>query len=230
MNKLLTIMVSGLLTLFVPSNKGRADIFGGDVAVLLEILANNIKQLYQLMEMVQKSSDNLRLLRDINAGVSDALVLVESLKEIPNIYLYKDWKTVNQALQQISVLYGKIPKSKLAKGQQNSDLAVAEAITLNNHLLSYATENQKTGKKIKDRSQVVSPKGAAKLSAQSLGVLVENSGESLRAQATSLKMQAQQMATENQKNKEETEHFMGLTHDLSDSLKHKTPKFTTPRF
>ena len=55
------------ITIFIGStNVARADLFGGDVAVLVQILAQAIQQLAQLKAILDNGSDTLGLLRDIN--------------------------------------------------------------------------------------------------------------------------------------------------------------------
>ncbi|MBP9709150.1 MAG: hypothetical protein KBD78_16055 [Oligoflexales bacterium] len=225
---LFVILFSCLLML--PTRRANADLFGGDVAVLVQILSNNIQQLYQLMEILQKGKDSLNLMREVNSGLNDVLQISERLKKVPDIHMYHDWQTVAQGMRQLAKIYGSIPTTRLASSQRNSDQVVAEAVALGNHLQAVADSSENIGSRIKSQSAVASPKGAAKLSAQSLGVLVENSGESLRAQALGLKLLAQEQAVANQLAKEETKQFISATQDLSKSLKSHRPNFNSPSF
>ena len=62
---------------------------------------------------------------------------------------------------------------------------------MNNSIYDYTAQLDKIGEEIKQYSHAVSPGGAQKLTAQSLGVVVHVMNEQLRATATGLKMQAQ---------------------------------------
>ncbi|MBV2167154.1 MAG: hypothetical protein KUL82_00495, partial [Bdellovibrio sp.] len=47
----------------------RADLFGGDVVVLTQILVQTIQTVLQLKAILSNGQDSLNLMRDINAGV-----------------------------------------------------------------------------------------------------------------------------------------------------------------
>jgi hypothetical protein len=54
--------------------------------------------------------------------------------------------------------------------------------------------------------------------------------ESIRGQAAELKLHAQDIASRNSREKNETKEFIKTTAQLSTSLKFHDSKFTTPRF
>jgi hypothetical protein len=66
MKQVISILIAFQIGFIPPA---RADIFGGDVAVLVQILANALQQLAQLRNIVQNGQDNLGLIRDINRGI-----------------------------------------------------------------------------------------------------------------------------------------------------------------
>lgn len=204
--------------------------WGADIPILLEILANSVSQLYQLYEMVQNGQQTLYLMRDLHRGINDALGVVSIIREHPDAGMYGDWTTVERALRNLQSIYGSVPQSANADIHQNTDRSVAEAINLNNNLFAYADELDRVGERIDNHSRSVSPKGAAKLTAQSLGVVVRAMNQQLRAQAASLKLQAQSLAVKNRQDKEETREFVKTTSTLSASMKHHNSQFQTPRF
>jgi hypothetical protein len=61
-------VISAIVMLAFPTSIARADIFGGDVAVLAQILVNAIEQLSALKSVVSTGSDELDLLQQINQG------------------------------------------------------------------------------------------------------------------------------------------------------------------
>ena len=92
------------LCLLVPS-AARADMFGADVAVLVDILQNDIQSLYQLMMVVQTAQDNLQLMRDINQGLNDSLSLAQTMRDGVSAGVYADWHDPAQAMQQLAQIY-----------------------------------------------------------------------------------------------------------------------------
>lgn len=79
---------------------------------------------------------------------------------------------------------------------------------MNNAIFDYTREIDKTGEEIKSYSHAVSPGGAAKLTAQSVGVMLHVMNQQLRAQGTMLNLQAQSLAQENKREKDHTAEYL----------------------
>jgi hypothetical protein len=103
-------------------------------------------------------------------------------------------------------------------------------VTLNNSIYSYSRDIDAIGEEIKSDSHSVSPGGAQKLTAQSLGVMLHVMNASLRAQATSLKLQAEFLALQNHKDKEASRETSEASRSLKTAIETQPPKFETPRF
>src|SRR5271157_3045978 len=85
----------------------RADLFGGDVAVLTQILAQAIMQLQQLRNIMGTATSELDLIRQINQGINDSLNLLRTVD--PNIDpgIYRDWTNSQESLGKLEGLYGR---------------------------------------------------------------------------------------------------------------------------
>lgn len=191
MKKLVSVLFTLQLAL---APQARADLFGGDVVVLAQILANAVQQLAQLKSILDNGKDNLSLIKDINRGINDSLNLIRTISPNSDPGLYKDWEKVSEALIKIESIYGIVIDSKDSRVQKDTDQSIAEAISLNNSIYKYTKVIDEIGELIKSQSHAVSPGGAAKLTAQSLGVMLNLQNEMLRTQATGLKLQAQALA------------------------------------
>ncbi len=229
MKKFALILITSVSLVFAPL-KSRADLFGGDVAVLTQILLQAIKQLYELQRIVQTGQDTLYLMRDINRGINDSMKLVESLGPYIDPGLYKELKKFDDLLKHLEGTYGVVVDSPDRQPQEETDRVVSEGISLNNSLYDYAKELDQVGERIKTYSHEVSPGGAQKLTAQSLGVMIHILNQNLRATATGLKIQAQGLALQNKKEKQETEAFLGQARLLKRMMQTKEAKFEFPRF
>lgn len=227
MKKLIAIILSMTLC-FTPYS--RADLFGGDVVVLAQILSNAIQQLAQLRSLLQNGQDSLGLIRDINRGINDSLGLIRTISPNTDPGLYKDWQKVTDALTQLENIYGIVVESKDSRVQKDTDQTVAEAISLNNSIYKYTKVIDEIGEMIKDQSHNVSPGGASKLTAQSLGVMLNLQNEMLRTQATGLKLQAQSLVIQNKKDKDRTRQMVDSADKLNAALSEQSPKFALPRF
>ena len=106
--KLMTIIVCFSLVIPRPA---KADLWGGDVVVLLKILAQSIQQLYQLKQIFQTGTDTLGLMRDINRGIRDGLRVIQIMNPRFNPGLYGSLETADQVQRAIEDLYGVIPQT-----------------------------------------------------------------------------------------------------------------------
>lgn len=220
---LLTLTIC--LTLSVPK-PAKADLFGGDVAVLIQILAQTIKQLYELQRIVDTGKDSLSLWRDINRGVRDGLRIIQIINPKFNPGLYGGLETTEQVQRAIEDLYGVIPQTSEYRLQEAQDRSVTESISMNGTLFQYADSVDEETKRIIEHSRSVNPQGAAKLTNQSLAILIGVTTQVLRTNSMMLKMMGQNMALSNRKEKLQATQFKTQYEGLSNALG-GLPKETT---
>lgn len=221
MKKVKKFLVMGILCWTVLTPKpAKADLFGGDVAVLAQILANAIQQLAQLKQILSNGSDTLGLMRDINRGIREGLTVIQMINPRFNPGIYGSLETADQVLRIIDDLYGKIPQTAELRLQQAQDLSASESIAMNGTLFRFADQVDEESRRIFNHSQNVSPQGAAKLTAQSLAVLIGVTTQVLRTNSMMLKSMGENMALENRKQKLQSEQFRhqydGLTQGFSE--------------
>ena len=217
------------LALAFPST-ARPDMFGGDILVLGQILVQTIQQLAQLRQILSTGHDSLGLIRSINQGINDSLILMRTISPDRDPGMYANWQNVERALQGVQGIYGLVVPSKDAHVQQDADRSAAEAVALNNSIYGYTSQIDDIGERIKSSSHVVSPGGAQKLTAETLGVMLHVMNQNLRAQATGLKLQAQNLAIENKKDKDMTRQMLSDSDGLKSAMKSTPADFSVPRF
>lgn len=227
MKKVRRAALAGLMSfmLLIPQ-QSRADIWGGDVVVLTQILAQAIQQLIQLKQILSTGSDTLSLLREINDGIRNGLSVIRMIDPKFNPGLYGNAATADQVLRIISDLYGQIPQTNEARLQQMQDQAASESIAMNGTLFQVADQADATSRDIIAQSQVVNPGGAAKLTAQSVAVLIGVTTQVLRTNSMMLKMMGQNMALSNRKDKLQSEQFKTQYEGISNAIQ-GLPKTTT---
>jgi hypothetical protein len=208
----------------------RADLFGGDVVVLTQILAQAIMQLAKLRDLMGNAQSHLDLIRQINQGINDSLRLLKTIDPNLDPGIYKEWATVNDALSRLTDIYGFVPESPEARVQKDTDQGIAEAVTFNNSFYKYSEAYDVVAERIKEASHSVSPGGAQKLTAQALGVVIQLMNQQLRAQSSGMKLQAHQLALENRKDKAETKLFVDNKDSLRAAMKSEKVRFQQPRF
>jgi hypothetical protein len=203
------------ITVGVPK-PAQAFSFGADVAVLTEILANTVQQLVQLRRILSTGSDTLGLMRDINRGIRDGLRALQMIHPRFNPGIYGNLETADQVLRIIDDLYGRIPQTAELRLQEAQDRSASESISMNGTLFKFADEVDEESKRIFAHSQNVSPQGAAKLTAQSLAILIGVTTQVLRSNSMILKNMGENMALQNRKEKLQSaqfrEQYDGLSH------------------
>ena len=227
MKKIMSLILTIAL---VAAPSARGDMFGGDVAVLMQILAQAIAQLAELKKMLQTGDDTLGLLQDINRGINDSLNLIRTISPYIDSGQYGDLKKVEDVLRRFTDIYGVVTESPDAKAQASVDHAVAEAVAMNGAIYDYTKQIDQIGEDIKNYSHTVSPGGAQKLTAESMGVVLHVLNQSLRAQGALLKLQAQSIAQTNKREKDYTAGYSNAAGTLSSAMQTNDSQFERPRF
>lgn len=227
MNRLQKLFTVGLFcaSLMIP-RPCRADIFGGDVVVLTQILANAIQQLIQLRQILSTGSDTLGLLQEINSGIRDGLLVLQVIDPKFRPGVYGDLNNANSVLAAISDLYGQAPQTGEMRLQQTQDQSVAESIAMNSAIFDYAEQTDAESRRIFNHALFVSPQGAGKLTAQSMAVLIGVTNQVLRTNSMMLKMMSENMALQNRKEKIQSAQFKSQYEGLSGAFE-GIPKSTT---
>jgi hypothetical protein len=221
--------IAVVVCLILPS-VGHADMFGADVGVLMQILAEDIQQLLQLKSILQNGQENLDLIREINQGINDSLGMIRTVSPYVNPGQYGELKSIQDVLQKFGIVFGTVVDSPDAPSQLSVDTAVAEAVSMNSNIFDYTKKTDEIGEQIKSYSHSVSPGGAAKLTAESLGVILHVMNQQLRAQGVLLKLQAQGLAQENKREKDHTAEYLKSAGDISAAMQGSNPTFERPRF
>lgn len=214
MKKKLTAISLSIVLILGPRS-AKADLFGGDVVVLTQILAQAIQTVITLKSILENGKDTLDLMRDINAGVRSGLDLIRIINPNFNPGVYGDLKDVDAVLRALQSVYGAIPQGMDEDLMRSQDQSVAEVIAMNRNLYDYADQVDREREKILFHAQVVSPQGAGKLQNQALGVLIGVMTQLLRTQSQMLKIMGQNMAYDNRKEKLSTQNFQENYQGLS---------------
>lgn len=200
------------------SPPARADLFGGDIVVLTKILLQTIQQVQQLQMILANGKDHLGLMRDLNAGIRRGLEIIRIIdpKFNPGIFgSLEDAASVQRAIEE---LYGHIPETSESRLQEAQDRAASESIAMNGTLFRYADDVDLEAKRIISHAQGVSPQGAAKLTAESIAILIGVSTQVLRTNSMMLKMMGQNMALSTRKEKLQSAQFKTQYEGLSSAL------------
>lgn len=225
-------ILSALLTisLLVSPMPARADLFGGDVVVLTQILAQAIQTVIQLKSILSQGKDTLDLLRDVNEGVRSGLDLIRIINPNFDPGVYGDLRNADAVLRALESIYGTVPKGMDEDLMRSQDQSVAEVIAMNRNLYDYADQVDRERDRILFHAGVVSPQGAGRLQNQALGVLIGVTTQLLRSQSQMLKIMAQNMAYDTRREKLATQNFQENYKGLSTGFKELPKENRLPRF
>jgi len=225
-------LISALLTAFFIfcGSTARADVFGGDVVVLTQILVQAIQTVIQLRSILENGSDTLNLLHDVNSGYASGLQLIKLINPSFNPGLYGNLRDPESVLRAIQDIYGAIPKSGMDHELiQSQDQSVAEVISMNRNLYDYADQVDREKERILFHAEGVSPQGAGRLQNQALAVLIGVTTQLLRTQSQMLKLMAQNMAMQNRREKISTESFQENYEGISSGIENLPKEINLPK-
>ncbi len=191
----------------------QADLFGGDVAVLTQILAQNIKHYYQFKQMIENGKDQTDFLRALNAGLENSIGLLQSLP-VKDERILADLREFQSALNSVNQVYGMIPKSQEAVMQTLHDQTIAESLRMINTFKDYSDAQEQNSILIAAQSRDASPKGAARMQAEASAQILRSLSQLIRLNTQILKLQSEQFGMSNKVGKESVGNFQRVNQDL----------------
>ncbi|MDO9181366.1 MAG: hypothetical protein Q7U04_03115 [Bacteriovorax sp.] len=206
-----------IFLMLIQSTPVRADFFGGDLPLLMQILAENIKHYYQLQQMIGQARSTEDYLRLVNAGLDNSMGLLTTLP-VKDENILAELRNFKQALGVVENIYGNVPKSKEQTLQLLNDQTVAESIRMANSFKQYSQEQEENSVRIAIQSRQASPKGAARMQAETSAQILGSISQLIRLNTQMLKMQSEQFAMQNKSSKGEVANFMKVNEGLSNGF------------
>lgn len=211
------IGIFGLVLLFLAGPPAKADLFGGDVAVLVQILAEDIQRYYQLASMINQGKDQADFLRQLNSGIENSIGLLQSLpvkdeKILANLRQFQD------AMNSINSVYGAVPKSDVSVMETLHDQTIAESLRMVNSFKDYSDLQEQNSIMMSAQSRDASPKGAARMQAETSAQILRSLSQLIRLDTQMLKMQSEQFAMSNKGGKDSVNNFQKLNTDFGKSF------------
>ncbi len=217
------------IALLAPSVPVRADIWGGDVAVLVKILAENIRRYQQLQTMISQAREQRDFMHLLNSGIDNLSGLI-AVMPIRYQKILEDLRTFQAAANKVQMLYGSVPLSSESALQLLHDQTVAESIKLTNDSKNYAEQQEVNAVKIIAETRGASPKGAARISAQTNAEILHTLNQLLKINGQMLKLQSEQLAVKNKEEKDSVRHFQRVRTDVKSSNKNYQANLSFPKF
>ncbi|MCH2534432.1 MAG: hypothetical protein MK008_08335 [Bdellovibrionales bacterium] len=223
-----------VLSLSFPFHSARA--FWGDggagwaqIPYLVKILAENIKRYQQLRMMIDQAQNHDQYFRLINQGLENSIGLVNSLP-IKDEEILADLRNFQNAVKTIEEVYGKIPQSEEAVLQLLHDQSVAESLKMVNVTKDYSKKQEENAHRISIQSRQASPKGAARMTAETNAQILHTLNQLLRINGQMLKLQSETLAMNNKQGKDSVHSHKKVKTDMTSSLTGFRGDFSFPKF
>jgi hypothetical protein len=199
------------------SQSARADLFGGDVAVLVQILAEDLQRYAQLKQMINQGKDQVEFLQQLNSGLENSYGLLQSLP-VKDESILANLRQFQDAVKSIDNVYGTIPKSESAVMEALHDQTIAESLRMVNSFKDYSDQQEQNSIMIAAQSQDASPKGAARMAAETSARVLQSLSQLIRLDTQMLKMQSEQFAMSNKGGKDSVKNFQKVNTDFGKSF------------
>jgi len=195
----------------------------------MQILAEQIKQFYQLKSIIDNGKGQLNLLRNINAGIDNSMSLIKTLP-IQDEKVWAEVARFEQAVNRIRDIYGQIPKSPEEALHLIHDQTVAESLKMANDFKEYSAQQEKNSEVIAIQARLASPKGAARMQAATSAEILRSLSQLLRLNTQLLKLQSEQLAMNNKHSKDGVANFQRVNDDLGRGFTKFKPDMKLTRF
>lgn len=221
-------ILSVLIGFIIFSSPLKADLFGADVAVLQAILVQTIQTLAQIRQMVSLGRESVEMVKEINEDIKKAINLGQRLD--PNFVngLYSHWRGKGLSIKHLEEIYGRSLDTPQGRIHKQTDELVAESISHSNSLYSYSEELDKVAVRLEGMGRNAAPNRSTQINTQTNAHMLRSMTASLKAQSKSLKLQAQQAAVINKKEKDSELSAIAANKKLIEEYRKIQPTFALP--
>lgn len=180
-------ILAPVLALSLMAKPVRADLWGGDIPLLIQIVANTLQTLYQLKSQTQ-------ILKDQMSGINDKINRIRTIEKLIHPSNWDEWKDPNVALRRLREIYHTIPDEYRTMKSQMFEAEMTKAMNLAAMMTEEAKSTFRSGKELERRGADASPGVASKLTASGVGTLVSLQAQSQVAQGQMVSLLSQILA------------------------------------
>lgn len=180
--------LASTMVLTIPTRHAQA-MFGEDIPFLIQLVTQAIQQIQALQNIIGQARKTASLLEEMNRGIKDVLRIAETAHIPLPKQIYDQAKTIDEALRKAHEVYGELP-GRAPTHTRHDYRSGVEGLYLSEDAFEYSTFLDKEGNKVKSSALAASPSAAARLTAETLGVLLHAVSQTNRLQAKSLELQS----------------------------------------
>ncbi len=180
----LKTVILGMLLMFGTTKPARADLWGADLPLLAEIVANTLFTLHE----IRSQSEMLR--RELR-GIDDKIHRLRTIQEIIAPNDLATWKNPREALRRLQRIYYTLPPEFRTEKSDEVERRITQAMSVAGILVDSAKPAFGSGKELEKKGLEVGPAVANKMTASGVGTLVALQSQNQVAQATIISLLSQ---------------------------------------
>jgi hypothetical protein len=178
--------------LLLVSTTARADLFGGDLPLLAQIVMNTLQTLSQLQQQTG-------IMQDEMSGIRDRIYRIQTISDMIQPSSWDQWKDPGEALRRLRTIYQTLPKEYRSEKSDQIEAELSQALNLVARVTPEARTTFQSGKEMERRGADASPGVAQKLTASGVGTLISMEAQSQIIQSHITNLLAQMLAEGNEK-------------------------------
>ena len=211
-----------ILCLFtvVPFKPAHADLWGGDLPLLTQIVFNTLHTMYELQQQTQMLNDEMD-------GIKDRINRIQTIAEVVQPSQWDRWRDPAEAMRRIKLIYGTLPKEYRSEKSDMIEDEISKAMNLVARVSSGANSSFHSGKELERRGADASPGVAQKLTASGVGSLVAMEAQTQVIQTHIVSILAQTLADANEKETRIVTNRGQSFNSVSGSLKNESGLFSS---
>lgn len=206
--------------LLLGTKSAKADLWGGDLPLLAQIVTNTLNTLYQLKEQT-------RIMEEEMEGIKDRINRVQTIAEVVQPSTWDKWKDPAEALRRLKVIYQTLPKEYRSEKSDAIEDEISKAMNAIARISGGAQTSFQSGKELERRGADASPGVAQKLTASGVGSLVSIESQNLILQSHITSLLTQMLAEGNEKETRQVVSRGSSFSGVSESLGRYDSRFST---
>lgn len=178
--------------LIASAQLAKADLWGGDLPLLAQIVTNTLNTLYELQKQRQIMEDELD-------GINDHINRVRTISDIVQPSQWDQWKNPEEAVRRLGVIYRTMPKEYRSEKADMIESELSNAMNLISRIRSESETSFHSGKELENRALRSSPGVSQKLTASGIGTLISLESQTHAIQSHVVSLLTQMLADGHEK-------------------------------
>lgn len=210
-----------LVVILIPflSLNAKADLWGGDLPLLAQIVTNTLNTIMELQRQRQ-------LMEDEMAGIRDRIDRIRTINDLVQPSQWDQWKNPEEAVRRLGVIYRTMPKEYRSEKADMIESELTNAMNLIARVKSESATNYNSGKELESRALNSSPGVSQKLTASGVGTLISLESQTQVIQSHVVSLLTQMLADGHEKESRLVMTKGQSYSTVSGSLGNKTNKFS----